>query len=805
MQKINLPKELMDKVRERLTAILAEKLDNRAVKSTYATKDGLCKVIDAAAKETDTNPTDEQREAGNYRKGKFRLHGLEIAIENPRGSERHSKANAPKPWSVTMNSHYGYIKKHISEADGDHVDVFIGPHPESQYVAVVDQAFGDKFDEHKVMLGFRNAAEAKAAYLASYSPGWKGFRAITPMTMDQFKGWLENGDTSKPMAEQAIKYARLKSGSGQGALFFGHEERDAAKGMPEGKWGVTEIGDKQFEQKHPRDGDGKFKKKVGQANLFLWGPDGEANPDINAKPRDPITHDINVDAREAAAHAFHKALHAAGKISEPPKHPAPANIAEMKQAAGFDDDQGLVLFRHGDTLRAHGNDAARFAEVNGGKDSAPASSLEQIGKALAARGHKLAIASRPEAKKAEQSPAAPSAPIAPAPAPSTPTTPTAPPEPPKTPAQEIGVKHGEQMAAKIEAKTTPPKSQLAAFMPGKNSDYPKPDPVAPAALPPAAAPAAVAPKPAPLAPPATVSLPPAPKKQPPRPEPSAMPKTEAELEREERAAMEQARPEPGIKKPVAAAKPTIAPKNNLSMQQFSEMVAAKQPMMFSIIKRAGVKNEEDIKEAVGEATSNALAGMHSYDEAFPLSTWLGEIAKNEALRFNRRRKTKKRGEGYEGMSLDAPIGDGGDGEPGTLSESVKDNRFGLMGLDRIVYEEQVAESSKALSRLPEQLAEVLKMSVLDGMSSEQIAAAREKATGKSVTPSYVRNQKVAAVKEARKLMGLDEAGNELTPDAAAPSLFDKLPKKYRRDAENLNFIRLLTDAIRHKYLKGKSE
>ena len=162
--------------------------------------------LGARANLADRNPTPAQIDAGNYRKGHVRLHGLDITIENPKGSTRSGVGADGKPWSVTMRAHYGYIKRTESEADGDHIDVFVGPHPESEAVFVIDQNKTDgRFDEHKCMLGYRNAAEAKAAYLANYSANWTGFRAITPLTIDQFKQWIEDADTSKP-AEDRVEF-----------------------------------------------------------------------------------------------------------------------------------------------------------------------------------------------------------------------------------------------------------------------------------------------------------------------------------------------------------------------------------------------------------------------------------------------------------------------------------------------------------------------------------------------------------------------------------------------------------------------
>lgn len=166
--------------------------------------------IERAAGETDSNPSDWQKEAGNYRKGRFRMHGMEIAIENPKDSIRRGKDSTGKRWEVTMPHHYGYIKKTESEADGDHVDCFLGPHPDSHVVFVIDQESpGGRFDEAKVMLGFKNSKAAKQAYLSAFSRGWKGYGGMSTMTIGQFKNWLEHGDTGKRIVGQSTtKYAK---------------------------------------------------------------------------------------------------------------------------------------------------------------------------------------------------------------------------------------------------------------------------------------------------------------------------------------------------------------------------------------------------------------------------------------------------------------------------------------------------------------------------------------------------------------------------------------------------------------------
>src|SRR5690606_24983853 len=133
---------------------------------------------------THRTPTELQREAGNYRKGVFAWRGLEIAIETPRGAVRSGVSRDGKRWAVRMPCHYGYFRRTVSDADGDAVDVMVGPHLDSEWVCVVDQRKpgGDRFDEHKVVVGCRNIHEAKSLYLGCYSAGWRGLKAITAMT-----------------------------------------------------------------------------------------------------------------------------------------------------------------------------------------------------------------------------------------------------------------------------------------------------------------------------------------------------------------------------------------------------------------------------------------------------------------------------------------------------------------------------------------------------------------------------------------------------------------------------------------------
>ncbi|MGB2337781.1 MAG: hypothetical protein ACPH5V_10730, partial [Alcanivorax sp.] len=134
----------------------------------------------------------------NYKKGHVRFQGLDITIENRQGSVRSGTAPDGTKWENEMAHHYGYIKR-TEGADGDHVDVFVGPDVNSDRVFVIDQIDENgNFDEHKVMLGFPNQKAARDGYRANYDKGWK-VGPTTAMAMDEFKAWLADGDTTKPI------------------------------------------------------------------------------------------------------------------------------------------------------------------------------------------------------------------------------------------------------------------------------------------------------------------------------------------------------------------------------------------------------------------------------------------------------------------------------------------------------------------------------------------------------------------------------------------------------------------------------
>lgn len=167
----------------------------------------LASKIAQAEAETDQNPTEAQKEAGNYRKGHVRIGQFDITVENPKGSMRRGTDANGNLWETTMQNTYGYIRG-TEGVDGDHIDVFLTNDIDrwnGRRVYVVDQYNEDgTFDEHKVMLGFNDEAAAWDAYLSNYERGWEEKRKLvmSSANLEDFEKWIGSSRRkTKPFAE----------------------------------------------------------------------------------------------------------------------------------------------------------------------------------------------------------------------------------------------------------------------------------------------------------------------------------------------------------------------------------------------------------------------------------------------------------------------------------------------------------------------------------------------------------------------------------------------------------------------------
>ena len=163
--------------------------------------------IEAASADVNTEPTEAQKEAGNYKKGHVQVGTFDITIEQPEGSIRRGTDADGKKWEIKMHNTYGYFRG-TEGVDGDHIDVFLSNDIDGwngRKVFVVDQYNPDgTFDEHKVMLGFNDMDEAKSDYLANYEKGWENGRRITVSTtnLEDFEKWIDSSHRkTKPFSE----------------------------------------------------------------------------------------------------------------------------------------------------------------------------------------------------------------------------------------------------------------------------------------------------------------------------------------------------------------------------------------------------------------------------------------------------------------------------------------------------------------------------------------------------------------------------------------------------------------------------
>ncbi|WP_342992974.1 LPD38 domain-containing protein [Bacteroides uniformis] len=177
----------------------------------------LANAVAVAEKETDTTPTEKQKEAGNYKKGHVQVGTFNITIENPKGSVRSGIDTEGNKWETTMQNTYGYIRG-TEGVDGDHIDVFLSDDIDGwngRKVFVVDQYNEDgTFDEHKVMLGFNEADDAEAAYFANYDRNWakKHKTMLTGVNLEEFEKWIES---SHRKTKAFSEYKSVKTIEGQ--------------------------------------------------------------------------------------------------------------------------------------------------------------------------------------------------------------------------------------------------------------------------------------------------------------------------------------------------------------------------------------------------------------------------------------------------------------------------------------------------------------------------------------------------------------------------------------------------------------
>lgn len=149
-------------------------------------------------------PTQAQMRAGNYLMGPVTWHRHRLHIENAAHTVREGEDEDGKPWRNMMQAHYGYFVG-TRGADGDGIDVFLGPLPESKTVWVLNQTnAAGEFDEHKVLAGFVDERAALDAYRLSYASGWDRFKPPIRLSLAQLDWWLSYADTTRELTPDLV-------------------------------------------------------------------------------------------------------------------------------------------------------------------------------------------------------------------------------------------------------------------------------------------------------------------------------------------------------------------------------------------------------------------------------------------------------------------------------------------------------------------------------------------------------------------------------------------------------------------------
>lgn len=209
---------------------LAGKVSESPETKQEKSENSISAKVKEASADVNTEPTEAQKEAGNYKKGHVQVGTFDITIEQPEGSIRRGTDANGKQWESKMHNTYGYFRG-TEGVDGDHIDVFLSNDMDGwngAQVFVVDQYNPDgTFDEHKVMLGFNDASDAKNNYLANYKKGWEKGRRIdvSAVSLADFEKWIASSHRkTKPFSE----YKSVKPAD-DSETFKGHKVENSGK------------------------------------------------------------------------------------------------------------------------------------------------------------------------------------------------------------------------------------------------------------------------------------------------------------------------------------------------------------------------------------------------------------------------------------------------------------------------------------------------------------------------------------------------------------------------------------------------
>lgn len=139
-------------------------------------------------------------------KKKIEVQGVPIWIEWKKGETRLYKKGKVVKYERLMKADYGYIPD-TKDADGEEIDVYVGPDKNATTAYVIDQLKKDdgSFDEHKVMIGYSSEKKARESYDYHMGGTVEFFGGIKPVPVSALQALFgkNGGNEDKKIEKKA--------------------------------------------------------------------------------------------------------------------------------------------------------------------------------------------------------------------------------------------------------------------------------------------------------------------------------------------------------------------------------------------------------------------------------------------------------------------------------------------------------------------------------------------------------------------------------------------------------------------------
>jgi len=138
------------------------------------------------------------------REGEFKIFGVPILVENKKGSTREGEDSSGRRWKTLMRDHYGEFTG-VPGVDGDYLDLFVGPEArkikqtngeegafDKVWVIHIKNKDTSRYDEDKVMFGYKTRDDAVRAFRRHYDDPDKFMGPVNEYSLVEFKEKLDS-------------------------------------------------------------------------------------------------------------------------------------------------------------------------------------------------------------------------------------------------------------------------------------------------------------------------------------------------------------------------------------------------------------------------------------------------------------------------------------------------------------------------------------------------------------------------------------------------------------------------------------